>query len=111
MPIDTTTTKFGLPISVFTQILATLQNYPEIEQAKIFGSRAKGSYKRYSDIDIAIYGPANSKLAPNIKYALEDLDTVYYFDIEHYEMINHQDLKQEIDNTGVDIYKKSKTLT
>lgn len=37
-------------------IITTMQQFPEIEKAAIFGSRAKGTYKPGSDLDIAIWG-------------------------------------------------------
>ena len=45
---------FGLPQDVYDDMIKTLNRFPEIEHAKIFGSRATGTHKRYSDVDIAI---------------------------------------------------------
>lgn len=85
------------------EIVDALRCYAEIGGAKIFGSRAKGNFKRYSDIDIAIYAESDNSLAANLKEDLEDLDIIYRFDVVHYEKIANQDLKEHIDRVGIDI--------
>ena len=77
------TNNFGLPEDVFADIVNILRRYPEIKRAQIFGSRAKGNYKRYSDVDIAVYANSNCDLSQNIKDALEDLDIIYTYDVIH----------------------------
>lgn len=47
---------FGLRDEDLDNIIATIQQFSEIEKAAIFGSRAKGNYKPGSDVDIAIWG-------------------------------------------------------
>ncbi|MCL2412466.1 MAG: nucleotidyltransferase domain-containing protein, partial [Treponema sp.] len=54
--------KFGLPDEVFAKITDTLKKYPQIKKAVIFGSRAKGSNKQYSDIDIAIFADTDENI-------------------------------------------------
>ncbi|MEW6606108.1 MAG: nucleotidyltransferase domain-containing protein [bacterium] len=46
----------GLKESEIEKIIEALKRFPQIEQAIIFGSRAKGSHKKGSDIDLAIKG-------------------------------------------------------
>lgn len=47
---------FGLWESDLLAIRRVLEKYPEVRQALIFGSRAKGNYKPGSDVDIALKG-------------------------------------------------------
>ena len=47
--------KTGLSQADIKLISKSIEQYPQIQQAKLFGSRAKGNYKKGSDIDIAIY--------------------------------------------------------
>jgi predicted nucleotidyltransferase len=94
---------FGLPKDVFSDIIRILSRYPEIKSAKIFGSRAKGNYKRYSDVDIAVYAHVDYDLSPAIMDALEDLDTIYNFDVIHYEKVSNAEIKAHIDRVGVEI--------
>lgn len=46
--------KFGLDEKVIEDIVNILKKYKEVESAKIFGSRARGDYRKASDIDIAL---------------------------------------------------------
>jgi len=94
---------FGIPEDVFSEILMVLRGQPKIECAKIFGSRAKGNYKRYSDIDIAIFANTDGDLSQNVKDALEDLDTIYNFDVLHYDKISNVEIKAHINRVGIEI--------
>lgn len=49
---------FGLTEKHLNSITDALKLHPEIEAAKIFGSRALQTHKPGSDIDIALYGEA-----------------------------------------------------
>ena len=95
--------EFGLPGHVFREIKRVLHSFPQIECAKVFGSRAKGTHKRYSDIDIAIYAAPNDTLAQTVREALDDLDTIYTFDVLHYEQTENLEIKAHIDSVGVEI--------
>ena len=46
------TDNFGLSVNAIEWITRVLKVFPEIEEAIIFGSRAKGTEKPGSDIDI-----------------------------------------------------------
>lgn len=57
-------------------------NYPNIYKIVLFGSRARGDYRVNSDVDLAIF----SKGSDNLEMArftndIEDLDTLFKFDI------------------------------
>ena len=95
---------FGLPADILADIIKTLRNYPEIKSAKVFGSRAKGSFKRYSDVDIAIFADKSHSLAKHIKYDLEELDTIYNFDVLDYNTLSNVEIKAHIDRVGTEIY-------
>ena len=47
---------FGLSNDIITRIHSVFRKYPEIENATLYGSRAKGNYKPYSDIDLTFEG-------------------------------------------------------
>ena len=48
--------KFGLDESIINEIIEIFKKYEEVENAKIFGSRARGNHRKGSDIDIALFG-------------------------------------------------------
>jgi predicted nucleotidyltransferase len=97
--------------------LAILQDifrkYPEIIQAKLYGSRAKGNYKTNSDYDLALFfkkdlvsSKKNSyvKIISAIKDALEQTSLPYLFDIQSYHEISNLELKKHIDRIGIVIF-------
>ena len=64
---------FGLLPSDIDAIVKVLQNYTGVKQAIIFGSRAKGNYRRGSDIDIALMGDENKPFdLSHIQYMLNE---------------------------------------
>jgi len=105
--------KYGLEEADLAYIIAAMQQLPEIQRAYIFGSRAKGTFKQGSDIDIAIAGPDITFTTLSKLHALlEDQGPLPYFiDIVHYEEINNPDLKEHIDRVGQLIYEAPASVT
>ena len=64
--------KFGLDEKVIEDIVNILRKYEEVESARIFGSRARGDYRKASDIDIALFG----------KHLTSSINTKIFFDID-----------------------------
>ena len=48
--------KFGLRQGLVDKIIEAIASVEEVDQAIIYGSRAKGDYREGSDIDIVIKG-------------------------------------------------------
>ena len=95
----------GLPAGTFEQIIACLSRFPEIEKVVLFGSRALGSYRRGSDIDLAVWlHPDGGQGIGAISLALDELPTPYLFDVVLYSDISHAPLKTHIDDHGLQIY-------
>lgn len=92
----------GLSAETLATISACLAQYPEIEWAKVYGSRAKGNHERGSDIDLAFSSPTDC--SANLLEALDNLSTPYLFDVTHYDSLQHEALKAHIDRVGVTIY-------
>ena len=72
---------------------------------RLFGSRAKGTYKAGSDIDIAIKGSnIDHKLVMALSTRLNEETTMpYFFDIVHYDGITDPELRAHIDRVGKQI--------
>lgn len=47
---------FGLKDSDITAIRQILSQFPEVQRALVFGSRAKGNHQNGSDVDLALKG-------------------------------------------------------
>ena len=95
--------RYGLPDEHIKIILDYIARYSEIEEAVLFGSRALGTYKPGSDVDIALKGnEVDSFLAAHLKSEIEDETTLpYFFDFVAYSKLSHKDLIRQIDEYGV----------
>ena len=94
--------RFGISIKSYNLMMDVLAKYSQIEKTMIFGSRAIGNYKHGSDIDLAIFGKeVTIEIIDEISIELnEKLPIPYYFDIVHYEGLNHEGLRAHIDKYG-----------
>lgn len=99
---------FGIPSKSMSLIINALVQKEEIEKALIFGSRSMGNYKNGSDVDIAIFGKdITMEILNQLRIELnEKLPLPYYFDIVHYDSLEHDKLKEHIDKYGKVLYGK-----
>lgn len=96
---------FGLSQNEIDYIIKTLQAYPSIKKAVIFGSRAKGNYKKASDIDIALYGDNLEKVVLDVSGKLNDEGPLpYKVDVLAYMSIDNTALRDHIDRVGIPIF-------
>lgn len=74
--------KYGLPENTICQINDVFEQFPEIEQVILYGSRALNTYHQGSDIDLALIGNGiNDNTIALINEKLDLLNTPYLFDI------------------------------
>jgi uncharacterized protein len=101
---------FGLQRQDVDEIIHILQSYPVVEEAILFGSRAKGNFKQGSDIDIAIKGKGiDQGVVASISFLLnEEIELPYFFDIVHFEAISEQELREHVIRVGRSIYVREK---
>ena len=100
--------KFGLKTGDLKAIIAVIQQTANIEQALIFGSRAKGNYRNGSDIDIALKGEINFHLVTQISFSLnEESNLPYKFDVLNYLQIDNKQLREHIDRVGIVFYQNA----
>lgn len=95
--------RYGLPEEHIKIILDYIARYSEIEEAVLFGSRALGTYKPGSDVDIALKGDkVDSFLTAHLKSQIEEETCLpYFFDFVAYSKLSHKDLIKHIDDCGV----------
>lgn len=103
---------FGLESSELDRVVDIFKRHPRIEEAILYGSRAKWCPKRGSDIDIALKGEClDLKKLNEIILELDDLLLPYNIDIAIYGRINNPDLIQHIKRVGKTIYKRGSAKT
>jgi uncharacterized protein len=99
---------FGLKENIIKKINAVFSSFPQVEEAVIYGSRAKGNYKPGSDIDIALKGNDLSlKELNKISLMIDDLLLPYHCDLSIFSHISNPDLIDHIDRIGKTLYKKN----
>lgn len=101
--------EFGLSSEILSNIVNILGRYKKISRAVIFGSRARGDYRKTSDIDLCIFSDGLDEIEPNlISDAIEELDTPYRYDILFFDKLKSEDLKENILKEGIAIYVREK---
>jgi predicted nucleotidyltransferase len=105
--------KYGLPDAAIHKICAVLRRYPQVERTILYGSRAKGNYKKGSDIDLTLLGSADLTL--NVLYKiLDDLDELllpYTIDLSIFDNIGDPDVIDHIQRVGVTFYERGETVS
>jgi len=99
--------RFGLKTNCIKDIINVLKLQSEVEEALIFGSRAMGTYKNGSDIDIALKGEKITfDTIATIRLRLDELPYLYMYDIIDYKKISNPAVTAHIDELGITFYKK-----
>lgn len=99
---------YGLKDTTMEQILIVFKRYRQIEQAILYGSRAKGSFKDGSDIDLALKGgQLDLQVINRISNDLDDLFLPYIFDLSIFNQIQNEDLLKHIERVGLVFYTKN----
>lgn len=76
-----------------------------IERVVLYGSRAKGNYKPFSDVDITMMGSELTHTDLNrISFAIDDLLLPYQFDISIFHTLKNEALIDHIHRVGITIY-------
>ena len=98
----------SLPDSDFVIMKEIFSKYPEIEEVILFGSRAKGTNRPGSDVDIVLKGKGGNAVAIALSTFLNQESCFpYFFDVIDYQSIDHQPLIDHINRVGKLIYIKS----
>jgi len=99
--------EYGLKQQEIECIQKVFYSFPEVEKAILYGSRAKGSFKPTSDIDISLKGTElNIGIVNQISWLLDDLLMPYTFDLSNFHQINNPALIEHIERIGKVIYEK-----
>jgi len=98
--------RFGLSEQVIDDICGVFESFPVIEKVYLFGSRAKGTHKEGSDIDLAIVGEnIGTNLLLEIQTKIEALELLYKVDTVVYQPTNTP-LMEHIDRVKQVFYER-----
>ena len=79
----------GLNADELSQLQALFSFYPEVRKVILFGSRAKGTAGKTSDIDLAVDGIENPLTIKSLTMELDELPLPYRFDLQAISKISN----------------------
>ncbi len=99
--------KFGLTKRDWNTIINIIKKYPIISKINLFGSRAKGNFKKGSDIDLALMDEnLEPKMVDKLKIDFEESSLPYNVDLVDYHHLESKELKDHIDRVGILFFSK-----
>lgn len=100
--------RYGLSGATIQKICAVFVRYPQVEKAVLYGSRAKGTYKNGSDIDLTLCGGSDLTLDTlcRIRDELDDLLLPYAIDVSIFRDLGDPAVVDHIQHVGVPMYEK-----
>lgn len=98
----------GLSAQTLQKIREVFARYPQVEEAVLYGSRARGDYKNGSDIDLTLRGGTEltHTILSQIANDLDDQLLPYTIDLSIFKNIRNPEMIEQIKHVGVALYKK-----
>ena len=98
---------FGLRNDIVENIQNIFEEFGQVDEVIIYGSRAKGNFKPGSDVDLTVKGKnLDLKIINKISLKIDDLFLPYTFDISVFSQIENPDLVDHIERVGKIFYQK-----
>lgn len=102
---------FGLKQNEIDALREVLSSVPEVEEAIIYGSRARGTNRAFSDIDLTLKGDGLTYLQLALLDAkIDDLYLPYFVDLSLYSMLRNRELIESVEREGMVFYRNEKAL-
>lgn len=96
-------TTYGISQNVFERLLAYFRSEEEIQRVVLFGSRAKGTARYNSDIDLCIDYTGKQKW--KVIDAIDEMVGIYSFDVLFFDSLN-KEIARQIERDGIVIYER-----
>lgn len=97
--------RYGLTDTEYSKLQGVFSANSRIERVILYGSRAKGNYKPFSDIDLTIVGSTLSHADRNeIAREIDDLLLPYEVDLSLFHSLKNPALIDHIKRRGIKIY-------
>lgn len=99
---------YGLMDNEWEQMQRLFSSNSKIEKAILYGSRAKGNHKEFSDVDITLTGEGLSQTdLIRLHTLFSDSSLPYIFDLSIFSKIKNLQLIDHIERRGIVIYQRS----
>lgn len=100
--------EFGLSDTSLATVRSILSTCSSIEQALVYGSRAKGTYRPGSDIDITLIGThLNTDMLSKLSRLFDESNLPYMVDLSIMKNIDNPNLLDHIQRVGQVIYQRT----
>lgn len=96
----------GLAPHEIDLIREVFRRFPAIREVALYGSRAKGTFRPESDIDLALIGIDDDIQTEAVAAELDELPLPYRFDVKAYSSIKYGPLREHIARVGVLLYRR-----
>ena len=101
---------FGLRESDLEKIRTIFCAHPGVQRVVVYGSRAKGTHRPGSDIDLTLFGPdLNLAELLTIDLELDELLLPYRIDLSIHGQIASRELLEHIERVGKVLYERGRT--
>lgn len=98
---------YGLSDETVARIQAVLARFEAVEEAILYGSRAMGTQREGSDIDLTLKGDRlDLSTLQRLDEALDALLLPYTFDLSIYHWLQQEDLREHIRRVGISFYRR-----
>ncbi len=97
--------QFGLKAEQIDKIRRVFADFPSIQSALLYGSRAKGSFHPGSDIDLTVRGDLSWQSFLQLETRLDDLLLPFKIDLSLFSQIDNAALLDHIKRCGVEFYR------
>lgn len=94
--------RFGLDDQLLGEIVSCLHEEPTLTKALLFGSRARGTERYNSDIDIALY--CTGRVPAEFILKIDEVAGIYKVDVIEMGILQNENLRKSIENEGVELF-------
>lgn len=99
--------KYGFNEKEWQMLQHLLASCRNIEKAILYGSRAKGNFKKFSDIDITLIGSSLSRSdLLRLSASFNDSSFPYVVDFSIFPKLKNEELIDHINRRGIVIYDR-----
>ena len=96
--------QYGIDNNELRKIKSAIASMEGVDKAILYGSRAKGCHKPFSDVDISLVGKDLSmKDLLYLHTVLDDMLLPYEIDINIFDRITNDKLKEHILRCGIEL--------
>ena len=98
---------YGLDEKIIKDLKEIFSRNESIDKVILYGSRAKGNYRKGSDVDLVLSGNGlNLKTIYSIREEIDCLNLPYEFDLSIFNKINNPELLEHIQRVGIIFYQR-----